>query len=298
MPEPKPQVEVAAERHLEVARLQWVRFTFPGAVDARIRAADHLRLDLCLSPRPPNARARWLEPGIAREFAPLGEVFLLPPGPLLHTRSDGGCRQDSLICELPAGRLAAWLDTSWNWEEEALLAGGLDLRHGGIRRLLRLLARELRRPGFAADLMLELLVGQLALELVRLVRASRPPGRAVLGSRRWARIEERLQAEGPPPSLAELSRLAGLSVRQFTRAFRARYGCSVGSYAARLRLERAQALLAAGQPVKAVALTLGFASTSSFCSAFRRATGESPGAFQARRLGSARSPLPGGDHGP
>ncbi len=41
-------------------------------------------------------------------------------------------------------------------------------------------------------------------------------------------------------------------------------------------------MLATDQSIKAVALTLGFASPSSFSYAFRRATGETPTEYRAR----------------
>jgi AraC family transcriptional regulator len=50
----------------------------------------------------------------------------------------------------------------------------------------------------------------------------------------------------------------------------------------RCRVEHARRLLAADQSVKAIAYSLGFASPSGFCFAFRRATGETPREFRQR----------------
>jgi AraC family transcriptional regulator len=69
-------------------------------------------------------------------------------------------------------------------------------------------------------------------------------------------------------------------VRQLTRGFRASRGCSIGDYIASRRLDHAKQLLATGQSVKAIAYSLGFASPSSFCFAFRRATGQTPREFR------------------
>jgi AraC family transcriptional regulator len=49
---------------------------------------------------------------------------------------------------------------------------------------------------------------------------------------------------------------------------------------AHCRLDNAKRLLATDQSVKAIAYSLGFASPSSFCFAFRRATGETPRQFR------------------
>jgi AraC family transcriptional regulator len=69
-------------------------------------------------------------------------------------------------------------------------------------------------------------------------------------------------------------------VRQLTRGFHGSRGCSVGDYIANLRLDHAKRLLSTDQSIKAIAQALGFSSPSSFCSAFRRATLETPMQFR------------------
>jgi AraC family transcriptional regulator len=95
-------------------------------------------------------------------------------------------------------------------------------------------------------------------------------------------IEERLQSSADAPTLAELAALCGLSVRQLTRGFRASRGCSIGDHIASSRVDHARRLLAGDHSVKAIAYTLGFASPSSFCFAFRRATGHTPREYRQR----------------
>jgi AraC family transcriptional regulator len=73
-------------------------------------------------------------------------------------------------------------------------------------------------------------------------------------------------------------------VRQLTRGFRASRGRSIGECIARSRLDHARRLLATEQSVKAIAYSLGFASPSAFCFAFRRDTGETPRQFRERVL--------------
>jgi AraC family transcriptional regulator len=69
-------------------------------------------------------------------------------------------------------------------------------------------------------------------------------------------------------------------VRQLTRGFRASRGCTIGEYAARNEIDRAKELLTAGESIKVIAASLGFASPSSFTYAFRRATGQTPAQFR------------------
>jgi AraC family transcriptional regulator len=73
-------------------------------------------------------------------------------------------------------------------------------------------------------------------------------------------------------------------VRQLTRGFRANRGRSIGDHVAQCRLDNAKRLLATNESVKSIAYSLGFASPSSFCFAFRRATGETPRQFRQRTL--------------
>jgi AraC family transcriptional regulator len=94
-------------------------------------------------------------------------------------------------------------------------------------------------------------------------------------------IDEPLNDAQEIPTLSELAALCKLSVRQLTRGFRASHGCSIGDYIANSRIERAKRLLASDQSIKTIAYSLGFNSSSGFCSAFRRATGMTPGEFRA-----------------
>jgi AraC family transcriptional regulator len=59
-------------------------------------------------------------------------------------------------------------------------------------------------------------------------------------------------------------------------------GISIGDHVTHCRVDHAKRLLAAGESAKITAHALGFASSSSFSYAFRRAVGETPGEFRGR----------------
>lgn len=81
-----------------------------------------------------------------------------------------------------------------------------------------------------------------------------------------------------PINLKLVAERCGVSREHFIRVFRARYAESPGALLRRLRLERAQTLLATSElPVQDVALACGFANAGTFCRAFRREFGRSPG---------------------
>jgi AraC-like DNA-binding protein len=91
-------------------------------------------------------------------------------------------------------------------------------------------------------------------------------------------IEEHLSE---PIALATLAQLTQLSPYHFCRAFKQSFGAPPHRYHATRRIERAKALLAKRSlSVTEIGLELGFCETSSFCSAFRKATGESPTAYR------------------
>src|SRR3546814_9914264 len=72
---------------------------------------------------------------------------------------------------------------------------------------------------------------------------------------------------------SELAQREGLSVRHFSRLFRVSTGKAVSDYVAEVRIKRAKTLLADDRVlIKEIAYRCGFQSSSSFSSAFRRAT--------------------------
>jgi transcriptional regulator GlxA family with amidase domain len=80
-----------------------------------------------------------------------------------------------------------------------------------------------------------------------------------------------------PRSRAALAREAGISLRQLERLFRHHIGRGIHGHYRFLRLERARQLLRETTlPVLDVALATGFASSSQFARAYRRAFGEPP----------------------
>ena len=87
-----------------------------------------------------------------------------------------------------------------------------------------------------------------------------------------------------PLTVERLARLAGLSRFHFIRAFRATVGHTPHRYLRDQRLARAKELLVTTpMPVTEICNTVGFQSLGTFCSLFRRTTGETPAAYRAAR---------------
>jgi AraC family transcriptional regulator len=258
-----------------------VRFDILEPIDRVMTNDAGLWVDLCLTPRPPNARACYPERWPADHFELMGEVFFVPPGEALNVRCEPGS-QTSVVCKIDPLLMEKWFEGDLHWTQRQLEAG-LHVSDLSIRGLMMRLTREVCHPGFASDMLVELIVPQLAIEIGRYC-ASMQQERQKSGLAAWRLrlIEERVRELGKAPSLSELAELCNLSVRQLARGFRISRGCSIGQYVERVRIEHAKRLLIAGKSIKSVAYSIGFASPSSFSYAFRRTTGRSPAEYRAR----------------
>lgn len=85
----------------------------------------------------------------------------------------------------------------------------------------------------------------------------------------------------------ELARLCTISPRQLQREFRRRFACSPQDWLNEQRIRAAQQLLLLGQPVKVVALELGYKQTSHFCRHFKRQLNMTPSEFTQNRMAAS-----------
>ncbi len=272
--------QVEAEVPLEIGRVEIVRKFFNGPID--ISGSSHMHhLELTLLPNSSTARFCFPDRWGPHRFEPIGELFLLPAQTMVHAKSD--CRQqNSIVCWFDPGAVAAWLGSDLEWTDSRL-HGSLDIVNSSIRSLLFRIGEEVRNPGFASEALIELMAGQVTIELSRhLAQIDERKRRAGLPPWCLKRIDERLAAGGSAPALAELAALCHLSVRHLTRAFRTSRGRSIGSYIAEQRIDHAKQLLALGLRVKSVAHSTGFTAASNFAAAFLRATGETPRQYRRR----------------
>jgi AraC-like DNA-binding protein len=91
------------------------------------------------------------------------------------------------------------------------------------------------------------------------------------------------RAYAEPLDIAALARSASVSEAYFSRSFKAAFGETPHRYLTSRRIERAKALLRAGElSVTEVCMAVGFSSLGSFSTQFKRLVGESPSTYRAR----------------
>lgn len=154
------------------------------------------------------------------------------------------------------------------------------------------LARELQTWDVLSPLVAEGLILSLAAATVR-GEGRRDVGRRARRTRRntaqWTdEVVEVLRASlATPPTLSDLAATVGVSIATVHRGFLRRFGCTVGDFIRRERIEAARRALLAGEaPLGQIAFAFGFADQAHFTRLFRRATGWTPAAY--RRIHRAR----------
>ncbi|MCE7795078.1 AraC family transcriptional regulator [Sphingobium sufflavum] len=288
----QPSQEVIAiegEMATSIGPVRLVRTLWGQPIDKSATTDAH-HLQLSLMPMSGRAEGGFPDHWGPHRFEPIGEMFFLPAGERIRTRSN--CRhQNAIMCHFPPDAVTDWLGADMAWTDSRLI-GMLDLHNANLRRLLFRMGEEIRSPGFGTPMLVDLMARQVVVELARhVLDIDGDQATGGLAPWRLRLIDERLADGAAVPTLEELAALCHMSVRHLTRAFRISRGRSIGSYVADHRVAEARNLLAAGVTVKEVAFAMGFTAPSNFAAAFRRATGETPRDYRQRASGKQPAPL-------
>jgi AraC family transcriptional regulator len=261
--------------------VQLVSHEWPCPVDAIFTEAESEHV-VALQRQPPQARSDGrLYPGGDGRFGEIGRVLAIPAGAQLHIRASGGAVR-AVRC---AFTVDAFRRVGGGAELADLLTprAALDIRARRIAETLRRLGEEAANPGLASALLVEGLGATLMVDLSRHLAGSPRPMRGGLTQRQLRRVTERVEDEAAIPTLSELARIAGVSERHLTRAFRAATGRTVHEYMEESRFRRATELLGHSDLLlKDIAFRLGFGHPCSFSTAFRKFAGETPRAYRER----------------
>ena len=206
-----------------------------------------------------------------------GSVYAFDPGDVHDGRAIDGARVDQSAfypaeTALDALAAEAGLRGEGRFRGLAVRAPRTAARLTALRRCLTGPAARLEREAAVADAFTALLV-----EHGRSRRTARPAGVEPGGV---ARAREYLEAHlCEDVSIATLAAVAGLSSGYLSRAFRRALGLPPHAWLIQRRVERARALIAAGEPLADVALAVGFVDQSHLNLHFRRTVGTTAGRY-------------------
>lgn len=181
----------------------------------------------------------------------------------------------------------SFVDQSIGSELLAQLQPAIGFRNAMVEASLQRIGAELKSPDPISIIMVESQVSQLFVQLLRLNGLGLEPAKGGLSPFDLKRVVAIIESRpANPPSLDELAGEIGVSRRHFFRAFKQSTGKTPHTYVAEHRLQRAADLLRATElSATEIALECGFASSSHFTVAFKRAIGASPSEFRRKWRG-------------
>ena len=220
-------------------------------------------------------RAGEFEESLLRRAFQLDQgSFWFRPANEPHSNRFGRVGARCLVIELPNAWLKHVSDLT-HFPAEPWHQNDVRTRWIGTR-----LCEEMRLGESAASLAVEGLLLELAAGVSRRYRDLSTVDHAP----RWlTKVEESLRAHYRGDiRLSQLAALVEIHPVHLARVFRKRYGCTLGQYVRRLRVEYARAALANAQcSIAAIALDAGFSSQAHFSNVLRNITGISPARYRA-----------------
>ena len=204
------------------------------------------------------------------EVNPYSVIFR--PAGERHSNRYGKTAAHSLIIEVRPQRLAEVRQVT------QILDGASYVEPGVLSHFVLAISREFRMLDAVAPLAIESLILETLVEAARLNSMSErnPP--------QWLRqVREALHEQfAESLGLTSVAGLVGIHAAHLAKMFRKHYGCTLGEYVRRLRLEYASQLLARSEKtLSEVALAAGFYDQSHFTHLFKLRFGVTPGVFRA-----------------
>jgi AraC family transcriptional regulator len=206
-------------------------------------------------------------------FRPAGEK---------HSNRYGKTAAHCLIIEVRPQRLAEVRQVTEILDRASYIEPGL------FSHLVLAMSREFRISDAVVPLVIESLTLEMLAQATRLsLRIERKPPQ-------WLRQAREVVHEqfAESLSLSSIAAEVGVHAVHLAKMFRKHYGCTLGDYVRRLRLNYASQLLArSDQTLATIALAAGFYDQSHFAHVFKLRFGITPGVFRAG-LRTRRTPSP------
>jgi len=245
-------------------------------------------------------------------------TLVLRMGPVKSCRIQGGRKAQTVSTRLGMGLCPQGSDGRWLFESDVdvfhfyfsntLLSRVADMEgttsvelrdqlmlEDPVLKTLALEAASAASEGTQGVLYADTLGTAMSFRLIRAHRSgagpagqrAAPPSRGGMSTRNLKRVTDYLVAHlDQDVSLAELAKVAGLTPFHFCRAFKQSTGLSPHMWLLSQRMEMAKHLMHAcpAMGLTEVALAVGYASQSTFGTAFKRYVGTTPGKWQRDRL--------------
>lgn len=202
-----------------------------------------------------------------------GDIDVVPAG------LEGSWQDDAACTILRLHVAPALVDRAAAELGGGAIAPRFQLRDPGLQAVAWAIKAELEAPVPGDPLYAETLGLALAVRLLTVGRPTESDDRRQRLSPRQRRdLESYIEAQlDGPLALAELAAVAGLGLSHFKTLFRNSFGTPVHRHVLQRRVDRARALILAGQlPMSQVALAAGFAHQSHMAHWMRRLLGVSP----------------------
>lgn len=219
---------------------------------------------------------------MTRANATVGECCILPPGTPFSIRFLGQATLRYLVIDAERFARAPGDTLEQAPNLDRLMC---EFRSPVINALLSRLfqiaeSRETAPQGYT-DAMADAVIAEIMCLALPAEPEKRPIG-PVIDARLLRRLEDRIASEtGPSPMLPALAEEAGIPLPRFSRLFKAATGQTPHQYMIRLRLEKAQDLLANSDcSLAQIAFACGFSSQSHMTDVFRNRMGITPGAIR------------------
>lgn len=201
-----------------------------------------------------------------------GTVLVKPPTER-HDNHFSALGSEQLILEPPADAADLLSPAA------ALFAGVHHFRNATIQLRARRLVQELHTPDDLSAMAIEGLVLDLFASAARLVALSGPDPLPPWLDRVHDLLHDRY---AEPLQIQEIAREVGVHPAYLARMFSRRFGCTIGEYVRRLRIERAARDLEHTElPIVVIALECGYADHSHFTRTFKRVVGMTPSAYRS-----------------
>jgi AraC-like DNA-binding protein len=237
----------------------------------------------------PKHLAKTIEgPGPLLATTPLDQGCPLAPGMVRYRASAGGTPGLVLGC----GSIAAGVGGAPGLFDPLVRPMIHHCESGPLPLLFGAMAEELKRPAAGTKAMVEALMKQTLVVVLREEAASRAdesPLHLMQPDAQLGRAVAAIVAHPETPhSVDSLAAAAGMSRSCFNRQFAARFNLSPMEFVQGVRLRAAaQMLTASNLPVKAVAAAVGYASRSHFSRAFTEQFGLDPSRYRSGPVSAA-----------